>query len=370
MNVSQNRSHRIRFTALTLAVALPATALAQSSLLSTPWYIGGNVGVVAPESLRGVSTGGQGRLLVGIPLRPQAFLEVSGFGISAEGKDGAPKETTLGGGLDLRLESLGEKLNFLFLVGAGYSQAKRDEVKVNAPYVNVGWGVQTDLLPSLSLRTELRGLARFSDEFIPGRGVTYDAMATVGLVKRFGSRPAASSRAAPPPVAPPPVAPAVQAAAPALPPSPSLPAAAAAAAPAIDYLSGCPAAPANAKTDASGCLVAQNYVLPRSRVLQGEGGALSDGADAVLAPFAAALRRQPGLGLELVVHTDTLGQQSYNLDLTIKMAERLRDRLVELGAPAGQIETIGAGESEPIANEIDEAGRDRNRRVELNLRPR
>ncbi|TAJ52175.1 MAG: OmpA family protein [Nevskiaceae bacterium] len=365
--MSQNRSHRILFTALTLAVALPATALAQSSLLSTPWYIGGNVGVVVPESLRGVSTGGQGRLLVGIPLRPQAFLEVSGFGISAEGKDGAPKETTLGGGLDLRLESLGEKFNFLFLVGAGYSQAKRDEVKVNAPYVNVGWGVETDLLPSLSLRTELRGLARFGDEFIAGRGVTYDAMASVGLVKRFGRRPTESNRAAPPPVAPPPVAPALQS--PALPPQPPVPAPAVAA-PAIDYLSGCPAAPANAKTDASGCLVAQNYVLPRSRLLQGEGGSLSDEADAVLAPFAAALRRQPGLGLELVVHTDTLGQQSYNLDLTIKMAERLRDRLVELGAPAGQIETIGAGESEPIANEIDEAGRDRNRRVELNLRPR
>jgi hypothetical protein len=364
LNVSQNRSHRILFTALTLAVALPATALAQSSLLSTPWYIGGNVGVVVPESLRRVSTGGQGRLLVGIPLRPQAFLEVSGFGISAEGKDGAPKETTLGGGLDLRLESLGEKFNFLFLVGAGYSQAKRDEVKVNAPYVNVGWGVETDLLPSLSLRTELRGLARFGDEFIAGRGVTYDAMASVGLVKRFGSRPAASSRAAPPAQSPPAVAQAP--ALPALPP----PVVAVAAPPAVDYLSGCPAAPAGAKTDSAGCLVAQNYVLPRWRLLQGEGAALSDEADAVLAPFAAALRRQPGLGLELVVHTDTLGQQSYNLDLTIKMAERLRDRLVELGAPAGQIETIGAGESEPIANEIDEAGRDRNRRVELNLRPR
>jgi outer membrane protein OmpA-like peptidoglycan-associated protein len=364
LNVSQNRSHRILFTALTLAVALPATALAQSSLLSTPWYIGGNVGVVVPESLRGVSTGGQGRLLVGIPLRPQAFLEVSGFGISAEGKDGAPKETTLGGGLDLRLESLGEKFNFLFLVGAGYSQAKRDEVKVNAPYVNVGWGVETDLLPSLSLRTELRGLARFGDEFIVGRGVTYDAMATVGLVKRFGSRPAASSRAAPPAQSPPAVA-----QAPAL-PALSPPVAAVAAAPTVDYLSGCPAAPAGAKTDSAGCLVAQNYVLPRSRLLQGEGAGLSDEADSLLAPFAAALRRQPGLGLELVVHTDTLGQQSYNLDLTIKMAERLRDRLVELGASAGQIEAIGAGESEPIANEVDEAGRDRNRRVELNLRLR
>ena len=52
------------------------------------------------------------------------------------------------------------------------------------------------------------------------------------------------------------------------------------------------------------------------------------------------------------------------------MAERLRDRLVELGAPSGQIEAIGAGESEPIANEADESGREKNRRVELNLRPR
>lgn len=340
---------------------LPSAAMAQTSLLSTPWYIGGSVGVAQPESLRGLSTGGQARLLVGVPLRPQAFLEVSGFGLSVEGKDGSPKEDTLGGGLDLRLESLGENLNFLFLVGGGYSQAKRDSVKVNAPYVNVGWGVETDLLPSLSLRAELRGLARFGEDFIPGRGVTYDAMATVGLVKRFGGRPAvAVASPSQPPV--PPLAPSL--------PPPAAPVIAAAPAVAVNYSGGCPPAPEGTKIDASGCLVAQNYVLPRSRLLQGENGSLRPEADAVLAPFAAALSRQPGLGLELVVHTDTLGQQSYNLDLTIKMAERLRDRLVELGAPASQIEAIGAGESEPIANEADESGREKNRRVELSLRSR
>lgn len=335
--------------------------MAQSSLLSTPWYIGGNVGVVQPESLRGLSTGGQARLLVGVPLRPQAFLEVTGFGLSVEGKDSAPKEDTLGGGLDLRLESLGEDLNFLFLVGGGYSQTKRDSVKVNAPYLNIGWGVETDLLPSLSLRAELRGLARFGEEFIPGRGVTYDTMATVGLVKRFGARPAAAVAPSSPPPAPP--------LAPRLPP-PVAPVIAAAPIAGVDYSGGCPPAPEGTKTDSSGCLVVQNYLLPRSRLLQGENGSLRPDADAVLAPFAAALSRQSGLGLELVVHTDTLGQQSYNLDLTIKMAERLRDRLVELGAPSGQIEAIGAGESEPIANEADESGREKNRRVELNLRPR
>ncbi|ROH91902.1 OmpA family protein [Stagnimonas aquatica] len=339
---------------------LPSAAMAQSSLLSTPWYVGGNVGVVQPESLRGLSTGGQARLLVGVPLRPQAFLEVTGFGISVEGKDGQPKEDTLGGGLDLRLESLGEDLNFLFLVGGGYSQTKRDSVKVNAPYVNIGWGVETDLLPSLSLRAELRGLARFGEEFIPGRGVSYDALATVGLVKRFGGRPAVAVTPPAPPA--PPLLPSL--------PPPVAPVIAAAPVAAVDYSGGCPPAPEGTKTDSSGCLVAQNYVLPRSRLLQGENGVLRPDADQVLAPFAAALSRQSGLGLELVVHTDTLGQQSYNLDLTIKMAERLRDRLVELGAASSQIEAIGAGESEPIANEADEAGREKNRRVELNLRPR
>lgn len=347
---------------MALALAACSAAQAQSSLLSTPWYISAGVGGVLPESLRDQQPGPQGRLLVGIPLRPQAFLEASVFGLSPSGKNGQPDETSYGAGLDLKLESLGDHLNYLFLAGGGYAQAKRGGDKVNAPYANIGWGAELELAPLLAIRTELRGLVRFSDDFIAGRGVTYDGLLTVGLTKRFGRTPPPASRAAPPP----PVAPYMPPPPP--PVAPELPATAELSMPllALD-LSHCPSVPAGVKAAADSCLVPQRSVLARTRLFAAESARLSDTADDLLVPVVISLRRQPDLKLEMVVHTDTLGLQSQNLDLTLKMADQIHERLLQYGVPAAQMEVLGVGESEPIANEVDDAAREKNRRLELNL---
>lgn len=353
---------------LALALLASTAAQAQSTLLSTPWYIGGGVGGVAPESLRELEFGPGGRLLVGIPLRPQAFLEVSGFGFTADGKGNLPKETTLGGGLDLKLESLGDRFNFLFIAGGGYSQAKRGGESVNAPYANIGWGVELELAPSLSLRTEARGLARFKDDFIAGRGVTYDGLLTVGLTQRFGATPkAAAPYVAPRP--PPPLPPMPKPEVPFVPPVvAAVPAADDAQLPLLDLdLSRCAKAPEGVKTEADGCLGPQRTKLPRTRLFAGESARLADNADDLIVPLVVSLRRNPSLKAEMVIHTDTLGLQSTNLDLTIRMAERVRDRLLQYGVPASQINIEGAGESLPIFNEVDDAARAKNRRIDLNI---
>ena len=239
--------------------------------------------------------------------------------------------------------------------------------------------MELDLGPSTALRTELRGLARFSDDFIPGRGVTYDGLLTVGLIQRFGGQqPAQAATPSAPPVPPaapppPPVAPPVVAAAPALPPPlpPAPPVTTASAEPApplraID-ISRCAATPAGLQGDTEGCLVVQRSVVPRTRLFSGESARLADDADDLLVPLAVTLLRQPGVKAEVVVHTDTLGLQSTNLDLTLSMADQIRARLLAYGVPATQIEVLGVGETEPRHNEDSEAGRARNRRVEINL---
>lgn len=356
------------FGALAMTAAVGAQA---QTLLQTPWYAGFGIGGVQPESLRDLETGPQGRVLLGIPLRPQAYVEANVFGMAPAGKGGSGQETTLGGGLDLRLMSLGDRYNFLFLAGGGYSQARRSGDRVNAPYANIGWGVELDLGPSTALRTELRGLARFSDDFVAGRGVSYDGLLTVGLTQRFGGQqPAQAAPAAPPP---PPAAPPPVAAAPALPP-PMPPPPVVTAAPAESRLplrtldtSRCQPAPAGLQGDADGCLAVQRSVIPRTRLFANESARLADDADDVLVPLAVTLLRQPALKAEIVVHTDTLGLQSTNLDLTLSMAEQIRTRLLAYGVPASQMEVLGMGESEPRHNEDNEAGRTRNRRVEVNL---
>jgi len=358
--------HGRHWAGLALTLLASTAAQAQSTLLSTPWYLGAAVGGAQPESLRDLEPGPGGRLLVGIPLRPQAFLEVSGFGFTADGKGGRGKEDTLGGGLDLKLESLGDSVNFLFVAGGGYAQAKREGQSVSAPYANIGWGVEVDLAPSLALRTEVRGLARFQDGFIANRGVTYDGLLTVGLTKRFGATPkVAAPYVATPPATPPPAVPT----APFVPPL-------VAAAPAGDGssmplrsldLSRCASAPEGVKTDGDGCLGAQRTVVARTRLFEGESARLAADADDLLAPLVVSLRRDPSLNAEIVVHTDTLGLQSANLDLTVRMAEQIRDRLLAYGVPASQLNIEGAGESMPIYSEDNDSARARNRRVEINL---
>lgn len=358
--------HGRHWAGLALTLLASTAAQAQSTLLSTPWYLGAAVGGAQPESLRDLEPGPGGRLLVGIPLRPQAFLEVSGFGFTADGKGGRGKEDTLGGGLDLKLESLGDSVNFLFVAGGGYAQAKREGQSVSAPYANIGWGVEVDLAPSLALRTEVRGLARFQDGFIANRGVTYDGLLTVGLTKRFGATPkVAAPYVATPPATPPPAVPT----APFVPPL-------VAAAPAGDGssmplrsldLSRCASAPDGMKADDEGCLVSQRAVLPRTRLFEGDSARLTADADDLLAPLVVSLRRDPSLRADIVVHTDTLGLQSTNLDLTVRMAEQIRDRLLAYGVSAGQINVEGAGESMPIYSEDNDASRARNRRIDIKL---
>lgn len=73
--------------------------------------------------------------------------------------------------------------------------------------------------------------------------------------------------------------------------------------------------------------------------------------------------------LEIRGHTDSKGSEDYNLDLSQRRAQTVRDALESRGVPSG-MEAEGLGESHPLAlNQIDgkdnPAGRQLNRRVEI-----
>ena len=62
-------------------------------------------------------------------------------------------------------------------------------------------------------------------------------------------------------------------------------------------------------------------------------------------------------------HTDPTGGLAYNLDLSQRRAEAVRDALVALGVPPERLLAAGFGAAQPIASNDDEAGRQANRRV-------
>ena len=71
---------------------------------------------------------------------------------------------------------------------------------------------------------------------------------------------------------------------------------------------------------------------------------------------------------DLEGHTDAVGKEPYNLRLSGKRAAAVKDYLVKRGIEASRISAQGFGGIKPIADGMTEAGRAKNRRVEIKVR--
>ena len=72
---------------------------------------------------------------------------------------------------------------------------------------------------------------------------------------------------------------------------------------------------------------------------------------------------------EIVGHTDSVGTEVYNQELSEKRAMAVKIYLLEHGVDMGHLSSYGKGESEPRESNVTEAGRQLNRRVEIFVRP-
>jgi outer membrane protein OmpA-like peptidoglycan-associated protein len=88
-------------------------------------------------------------------------------------------------------------------------------------------------------------------------------------------------------------------------------------------------------------------------------------AQANLRELAASLDKYPGSDVLIVGHTDALGTSSYNQSLSERRAGAASAYLASQGVARSRIATRGLGETEPVAGNDTEAGRQRNRRVEV-----
>lgn len=81
--------------------------------------------------------------------------------------------------------------------------------------------------------------------------------------------------------------------------------------------------------------------------------------------LAQSLGQYPNTELLIVGHTDDVGTDSYNLDLSHRRAQAAANYLATQGVSAVRLRTAGLGETEPLTPNVDEASRQRNRRVEV-----
>jgi OOP family OmpA-OmpF porin len=93
---------------------------------------------------------------------------------------------------------------------------------------------------------------------------------------------------------------------------------------------------------------------------------LASGDYSSLRDLAAWLRENPGLTVALVGHTDASGALEGNIALSHERAEAVRTHLVQTeGIPPAQVEAQGVGYLSPRATNLSDAGREKNRRVEV-----
>ena len=86
-----------------------------------------------------------------------------------------------------------------------------------------------------------------------------------------------------------------------------------------------------------------------------------------LKELADSLRANPDLELTIEGYTDNIGKPPYNESLSTHRADVARKALIALGISPSRIRTQGFGEQFPVAENVTESGRARNRRVEFKL---
>ncbi len=81
--------------------------------------------------------------------------------------------------------------------------------------------------------------------------------------------------------------------------------------------------------------------------------------------LANFLKKNPGKGVLIEGHTDSVGKEEFNMLLSQRRAEAVRNALLERGISAERITTKGYGESYPVASNGTAEGRQLNRRVDV-----
>jgi outer membrane protein OmpA-like peptidoglycan-associated protein len=88
---------------------------------------------------------------------------------------------------------------------------------------------------------------------------------------------------------------------------------------------------------------------------------------AVLDEAIATLKQEGSISVICQGYTDSIGSDAYNLKLSMRRAEAVRDYLVAGGIAADRIKVEGFGKADPVASNDTADGRAQNRRVELRV---
>lgn len=110
----------------------------------------------------------------------------------------------------------------------------------------------------------------------------------------------------------------------------------------------------------------RGMVLTLGDVLFDTGKAtLKPGAQSTIDRLAAFLKNSQDSTVVIEGHTDSVGSDDYNMGLSQRRAEAVKNALMERNISGDRVAAVGKGKSEPIASNDNAGGRQQNRRVEI-----
>jgi OOP family OmpA-OmpF porin len=125
--------------------------------------------------------------------------------------------------------------------------------------------------------------------------------------------------------------------------------------------------PAPAKVTTTSNVTLRRLTLSGGTTFQLNSSKLNKAGRDSLARLAGTLKAPDTTVTRILIegHTDSSGNAAYNQSLSLKRANAVADYLAQQGIVRSSMETIGRGESQPIADNKTKAGRAQNRRVEI-----
>jgi outer membrane protein OmpA-like peptidoglycan-associated protein len=90
----------------------------------------------------------------------------------------------------------------------------------------------------------------------------------------------------------------------------------------------------------------------------------------LLDAVASVLTDNPNIHIRIEGHTDSVGSEERNEELSQQRAQSVLDALVSRGVSASRMEAVGFGQRQPMESNDTEEGRQQNRRVEIHITKR
>lgn len=335
---------------LALALAVPAVAAAGEA---DHWYVTPEIGGISPDYRRSLEDQNWlFGLAIGREINRYFNLELNTEGARLHDRNASGHLYTYDTTLDaLAILNRDGRVAPYLRLGLGVLRNTPSNAP-NQTHFGTDAGIGTylnlwrsaDETEAFSLRPEIKILW---DE--PGREQHLnDYIATLGFQLSFGGQPlAASAPPPPPPPAPPPQAPPPPAVTQAAPPE------------AVQPATPPPAAPIKLPSKGSVTLTGVTFALDSAH--------LTDSSRPVLDGVAAGLKQHPLLKVEVQGYTDSTGAFAYNMRLSRRRAQAVRDYLMGAGVDPSQLSARGYGPQHPVASNRTADGRAQNRRVVLEV---